>query len=133
MPAAGFPSVAKFCTLGSFNNQGSVLALTIKREVWNRLTEDVQITLAAAAASEARRSAADWRANEDLMRRALVETLQIAFVPVPDDLIAAINRVAGAVIADVAARDSLSARINASYMRFIRPPVPLARHKMNIV
>lgn len=118
--AAGFPSVARFCTLSSFSQQGSVLALTVKREVWDRLTHDLQITLSAAAADEARRTAADWRANDEIMRRALTETLQIGFVPLPRDMSTAIAKVSGAVIAEVAAKDGLSARINASYMRFFR-------------
>ena len=131
--AAGFPSVARFCTLGSISAQGSLLALTMKRHVWDRLTPDLQLTLSAAAADEARRSAADWRANDHLLRQALVQTLQIAYVPLPLDVAAAIARVSEAVIADATTRDALSARINTSYKRFMRFPSLRESAKLNSV
>ena len=119
--AAGFPSVAKFCTQQSINQQGSVLALTISRPVWDRLTADVQITLSAAAAEECRRACTDFKANDKILRRALSETLQIAFRPLPRDLELAIARVSEAVIADTATFDRISHRINEDYMRSLSP------------
>ena len=119
--AAGFPSIAKFCTQTSINQQGHVLALTISRPVWDRLTPDVQITLSAAAAEECRRATADCKANDMILRRALSETLQIAFRALPKDLETAISRVSEAVIADSATFDRLSARINDDYVRSLRP------------
>lgn len=130
--AAGFPLVAKFCTIGSITDQGSVLALTINRRVWDRLTADMQATLAAVAADETRRSTADVAANDAIMRRALGETLQISFLPLPLDIDAAIQRVSEAIIADVASRDALSDRIDASYMLFVRPHRAV-RRKVNVV
>ena len=119
--AAGFPSIAKFCTQQSINQQGSVLALTISRPVWDRLTADVQITLSAAAAEECRRACTDFKANDQILRRALSETLQIAYRPLPRDLELGIARVSEAVIADTATFDGISHRINGDYMRNLIP------------
>ena len=116
--SAGFPAVAKFCTASAITQQGSALALTIRRSNWERFEPGLQNAITATAGQEFNRSLADSRDGDAAMRDALREALQIAFIPLPGDVSAAIDRISGAVVADVATYDGLAGRINQSYLDF---------------
>ncbi len=124
--AAGFPAVAKFCSTTAIALQGSAWALTIRRSVWDGMEPSLQEVIAHVATQHMSRSVLDASASHDIMRRALAETLQIEFVALPADTAAAIDRISGAIVADAATKDELSARINRSYLDFRRRPPRMA-------
>ncbi len=113
---AGFPAIAKFCTTSSISRHGSALAITFRKSTWDGFDAELQNAITTAASQEMARSIADARDSDDLLRRALIDALQIDFVPLPPDVSAAIDRISGAIVADVAAKDALSVRINQSYL-----------------
>ena len=118
--AAGFPSIAKFCTASAITQQGSALALTVRRSTWDRFEPALQNAITTVAGQEFSRSLADSRDGDATLRRALSDALQIGFLPMPGDVSAAIDRISGAVVADVATLDGLAGRINQSYLDFRR-------------
>ncbi len=118
--AAGIPRCAKFCTTTGLTPAGSALSISVKRSVWHRLGDELQIALRLTAAAEARRSVADAEANDAILRRALAEVHAVQFYDMPRDIWPAAVRVSEAVVADIATRGALSARINASYIEVRR-------------
>ena len=115
--AAGLADHVKYCTATGLNCQGSSLTLTVSQHVWNGLGSGLQAVLTATAAAEARRSAAEAEANCAIVRHALHDVKGVQFYALPQDVAAASSRVTEAIVADIAARDRLSARINQSYVR----------------
>ena len=119
--ASGISRDAKFCMAGGLTTSGSVLSVTFRRDVWHGLGAELKSVVKIVAAAEARRSIAEADANQDILQRALTEGHGVSFYDAPRDLVHAATRVAQAVIADVAARDAVSRRINADYLRIRKP------------
>lgn len=95
---------------------GCTLAVSLKRELWDSLDAGAQALVSDVAAEYSRLKTAELRANDRMLRKVLGETHGITFLPPSAALETEISRVAEAVVADIAARDDLSRRINGAYM-----------------
>jgi TRAP-type mannitol/chloroaromatic compound transport system substrate-binding protein len=113
---AGLADVAKYCARDGFTPAGSTLSLTAGCHLWDRFDRDVQNAIRRAAGDEARRTAAVASENHALITRALTETKSVTFYNLPGDIQTAAQRISEAIVADVASRDDLSRRVNASYL-----------------
>ena len=100
---------------------GSTLAVSLKRELWDSLDGDAQALVISLAADYSRCKTSELRANNRMLRKALGETHGISFLAPSASLETEIARVAEAVVADIAARDALSRRINGAYMALHAP------------
>lgn len=113
--ALGIMSVAPFAVGASINKHGSALSLGMSRTAWDRLGATDQAIFAAAAATEYQTALAE----EDSHRRLLYPEPPLEKVwSLATELERAIRRVAGAVVAHVAASDADAQRINAGFMGF---------------
>ncbi|WP_072396967.1 hypothetical protein [Hyphomicrobium sp. CS1GBMeth3] len=115
--AAGFADAARYATGQGLNSRGTAYALSVRASIWDRLPDADKAILAAAAAEEYQLTLAAARAHAGLARQVL-EARGVVFAPWPADIAEALERVAEATIAHVAARDATAARINQSYMAF---------------
>ena len=114
--AAGLAEQVKYCTATGLNRSGSSLTVTVSQRVWERFGAGMQAILTATAAADARRSVAEASANNAILCQALGEVKAVQFYALPQDIAGVSDRVAEAIVADIAARDRLSARINQSYV-----------------
>ena len=115
--AAGLAEQVKYCTATGLNRSGSSLTVTVSQRVWERFGAGLQTVLTAMAAADARRSVAEASANSAILCQALGAVKAVQFYALPRDIAGVSDRVAEAIVADIAARDRLSARINQSYVR----------------
>jgi TRAP-type mannitol/chloroaromatic compound transport system substrate-binding protein len=116
--AAGVARVACHATGDGVNRHGTAYALNIGLAVWERLSTADRAIFAAAAAEEFQLSVAEARAHERLSRDVLARSFGVQFAPWPVEIAEAIDRLAEATVAHVAAHDVTAARIDHSYMAF---------------
>ncbi len=100
---------------------GSTLAVSLKRTLWDNFDAEAQSLVSDVARGYCQRITSELRANDRLFRNLLSETRGISYLPPRPSLATEIARVAEAVIADIAARDALSRRINGAYMALHGP------------
>ncbi len=114
---------------GALGSAGACLSLNIDLEIWNSLPAAKQTAIAAAANSEFHATLADCEATRAAVEEALT-TMQAAKISRPSTaLMAAISRIAAAVVAHAAAFDETSSRIDrayAGYRRAVARPAELA-------
>lgn len=100
---------------GGFLPHGSTLAVSVQRKTWERLTRFEQQSMQMAAQV----AAASFKNFANSKDRAVVRALGVRTPSAPKmplDVMVAANRIAEAVVADIASTDRLSARINDSYL-----------------
>lgn len=113
--ALGILKAAPHAAGTSINKHGSALSLGMSRRFWDGLSPTDQAIFAAAATAEYHLALAE----ESTHRRMLLPRQSAnASWPVAQELARTIRRVADAVVAQVAATDADSQRINASFMGF---------------
>ncbi len=117
----GVAQSATTAFLPGLYRRGSTLAVSLKRELWDSFDAEAQALVSDVAAEYSRRKTTELRANDRMLRKALGETHDIAFLTPSASLETEIARVAEAVVADIAARDALSRRINGAYMALHGP------------
>jgi TRAP-type mannitol/chloroaromatic compound transport system substrate-binding protein len=100
---------------GGFLPHGSTLAVSVQRKTWERLTrfEQQSMQMAARVAAASFKDFTDTRHRTDDGTGGVLTTVTSKM---PLDVTTAANRIAEAVVADIASTDQLSARINASYL-----------------
>lgn len=113
---AGIAHAANAAILPGLTPGGSTLAVTLRREFWDTLGADEQALFNGVAADYCRSITADLRANDRMLRNLLGKAHAISISSPNPVLTTEITRVAEAVVADIAARDALSRRINGAYM-----------------
>lgn len=116
--AAGVQRAAAHATGDGLNRHGTAHSFNVRLAVWERLSTAERAIFAAAAAEEFQLSVAEARAHERLTRDVLARSFGVRFSPWPGDIQDAIDRLAEATVAHVAAHDSVAARIDHSYMAF---------------
>ncbi len=115
---AGVAQAANFAIVPGLTRGGNTLAVSLKRGLWDALGAEAQALVMGVAADTCRRTTADLRANDQALREVFGTANGFAFVSPGPVLATEITRVAEAVVADIAARDARSRRINSAYMAF---------------
>ena len=116
--AIGLPRVAQHRTGDGINTSGTALSLGMRRSLWEAMSNSDRTIFEACATAELRLSLAEARTHERALCGMLAEAHGVRFEPFPADLAATLSRVAEAVVAHAAGKDSTAQRINASYMTF---------------
>jgi TRAP-type mannitol/chloroaromatic compound transport system substrate-binding protein len=113
----GLSQAAPFAVGASVNRHGYAFSLGIRRSLWERLPGSDQALFTAAAAAELQLALAEDESHRRLLRpRPSADTTW----PIAAEVERAIERIADAVVAHVAASDATAARIDASYQAFRR-------------
>lgn len=100
---------------GGFIPHGSTLAVSVQRKTWERLTryEQQSMQMAARVAGASFKDFTDTRHRLD---DGIGGGLTTVTSKMPFDVITVANRIAEAVVADIASTDQISVRINSSYL-----------------
>jgi TRAP-type mannitol/chloroaromatic compound transport system substrate-binding protein len=110
--------VAKFFSSSLAAPQGSAWALVIALSVWEQLSGRERALLRGAAASQHRLALAEDRAYGPMMLAALTARFGVQHTVLSKEFLIAAEAVSRAVVAEIAACDEPSRRLNASYMAF---------------
>lgn len=102
----------------SINRNGTALSLGFARPVWDAMSAGDQAIITAVAASELHTAIAEEKAHRQLLLAHFQQTKTEP--PASSELANAIARVADGVVAHLAALDTRTQRINASYVAFRR-------------
>jgi len=116
--ASGIAAVAPHATGSGFHAGGTALALHVRLPVWHALSDADRAILEAACNEAYQLAVADAETHAEIARRVLSTSLGVTFAPWPGDVTEALERVAEATIAHVAAHDAVSERIDQSYCAF---------------
>ena len=114
--ALGFYKVVKVYHYPGFHEPNGAGELLIARKVWEKMNEELRRVIAVACSAEAARSLAEhtWRNARAL--KVLKEKHGVQVLPYPADVLRAARKVADEVLADLAARDAMSAKIVHSWL-----------------
>ena len=115
LPSGSF-GTAKYSVMPGITHRGSTLAVSFGHELWQGFDYQTQAQIIGVAAHYNRAMTSELRENDSIIRRLLNEMRHVEFMPAITALETEIERVAEAVVAEIAARDALSRRINAAYM-----------------
>ncbi len=118
--ALGLHATAPYWSGTSIHRTGTALFLAVRRDLWERLPDDDQAALTAAAAAGYQLSLAEEEAHRHML---FPEPTADRTWPLAAELSHAIRRVADAVVAHAAGADAQTRRINDSYAAF-RQSVP---------
>lgn len=116
--AEGLGRAGRHATGDGVNRHGTASALFVRQGAWERLSTAERAIFTAAAAEEFQLSVAEARAHARIARQTLEVSFGVRFAPWPADVAEAIERLAEATVAHVAAHDAVAARIDHSYMAF---------------
>lgn len=114
--ALGFYKVVKVYHYPGFHEPNGAGELLIARRVWEKMDEELRRVIVVACSAEAARSLAEhtWRNAQAL--KMLQEKHGVRVLPYPKDVLRAARKVADEVLAELAARDAMSARIVHSWL-----------------
>lgn len=116
----GIVPAARYASANALAPRGTAVALTLELDVWRAMTPADRAVMSSAAQESYRDSIRINRLGTDLHRHALQHTCAIDVSPVPHGLAAQIQTVARAVVAQTAAISPFAAKLNASYMSFLK-------------
>ncbi|MBU1212875.1 MAG: twin-arginine translocation signal domain-containing protein [Alphaproteobacteria bacterium] len=122
--AIGLPAASRFAVSPSFTPAGTAIALRIRRDIWENLSQADQALISACASQAYRTSLSEARLAERLLRDTLRSRGGPAAQHMPAEISCALPAVSEAVVAALAGHDEASRRINASYMMFRRQVAP---------
>lgn len=113
----GLPRHARYCLTGAIAAHGGPLALRIPAGLWHALPDHVRQHLRARVTTAGSRHTARMAQNDCTLRNAMTEAFGLRVLEqVPPNLQTTIDRVAEAIMADCAGRDTLSSRIGGASM-----------------
>ncbi len=99
---------------------GSTLSLRIKRAFWERLSPSHQAAITSAAETAYRTSVSENQAHTAIIKKAMLQTDGVKFMPFAADIRLALSKVGETVVAETAGTDAAARRIDTSYMGFRR-------------
>jgi TRAP-type mannitol/chloroaromatic compound transport system substrate-binding protein len=124
---SGLHTHAKIHIGQGISNAGSTYALSVRRSLWEKLPAADRALLEACAAEETRNMLSETTALNPIARAALAQEHGVAFEHFSGALIGALSRAADDVVAEVAATDPKSRRIDDSFMSFREQMTGLGR------
>ena len=116
--ALGLHEAADYYYYPGFHEPGTAATLGVNRTLWDGLRPSERAIIEAAAAAEATRSLAEYNAENARALALLRRDPRIKIRRFNDDLIRTFGRHSKEVLAEVAAKDSLTRKVHDSYMAF---------------
>ncbi|MCP5150702.1 MAG: TRAP transporter substrate-binding protein [Ectothiorhodospiraceae bacterium] len=116
----GFYKAAKYFYNPGFQEPTSAESLGVNLELWNSLGKADQRVIQLAAATENVMNPADFIANHSRSLDVLLKQHGVQLRAYPDDVMVALGKATGPVLAEAANHDALTRKIYDSYMAFLR-------------
>ena len=131
--ALGLYRVAPFYYYPGFNKPNGTGECIVARTVWDMLAADLKAIVAHACAAEANFALAEMeRLNAEALA-VLTTQHNVKLAAFPEDLVSAARRAAVEILAEVAARDAISAKVHGSYTAFRARTAPWSRVSIEAV
>ncbi len=103
--AFGFHQVAKYYYYPGWHEPGPTLELIVNKQAFNSLPEDLQAIIESAARAVNQDMLDDYTAHNYLALDELVNTHGVDVRPLPDEVLAELNRITQQVLEEIAAED----------------------------
>ncbi len=116
--AFGLHNVAKHCYYPGWHEPGTTLECMVNQAAFEALPEDLQAIVEAACRSVNGDMLADYTAQNYRAMEVLEQEHGVQFLPLPEDVLAALREASAAVLAELAARDPLSGKVYESFRAF---------------
>ncbi|MEZ5670826.1 MAG: ABC transporter substrate-binding protein, partial [Alphaproteobacteria bacterium] len=116
--AFGLQRIAKYYYQPSFHEAGPSLEFSVNQASYDALPDDLKDLVAAVARASTATAIADFQFNNIVSLKPLVEENQVELRMWPEVVIDAMRTTSEAVIADVAATDAMSTKVNHAYQAY---------------
>lgn len=125
--AFGFYKAAKYYYYPGFHEPGTTLEAIINREAFEKLPEDLQAIVMNACKVINLDMMSEYTARNPSALQTLLEKHQVELRVYPDDVLSKLRKTSLEVVAELANQDDFSARVYASYEKFLSDSVAFAR------
>ena len=116
--AFGFHQVAKYYYYPGWHEPGPTLELMVNKQAFSSLPDDLQAIVEGAARAINQDMLDDYTARNNGALKELVETHGVEVRPLPDEVLAELNRVTDQVLEEIANKDALFKRVYESQNAF---------------
>ena len=116
--AFGFHQVAKYYYYPGWHEPGPTLELMVNKQAFSSLPDDLQAIVEGAARAINQDMLDDYTARNNGALKELVETHGVEVRPLPDEVLAELNRVTDQVLEEIANKDPLFKRVYESQNAF---------------
>jgi len=116
----GLVQAARVVTTPGINRVGSVVSFGIKKSIWDGFNASQRAVIEAAATTTYQDTLGFTQAQARMMREACTRQFGLRFEDMSPNVMKTVARVSDIVIAHLAASSPRAARINASYMTFLK-------------
>lgn len=116
--AFGFHQVAKYYYYPGWHEPGPTLELMVNKRAFSSLPDDLQAIVEGAARAINQDMLDDYTARNNGALKELVETHGVEVRPLPDEVLAELNRVTDQVLEEIANKDPLFKRVYESQNAF---------------
>lgn len=121
----GLHRIARYYYHPGWHEPGPTLELTINRQVWEALPEDLQAIVRTAAAAANQDMLDEYTARNSVALRELKERHGVQVRRLPDDVLAALYRASGEVLEELVAGNAFARRVYDSFRAFAAEQRPM--------
>jgi TRAP-type mannitol/chloroaromatic compound transport system substrate-binding protein len=111
--------VAKFYYVPAFHEPGPGLEIIVNKNSWQKLSPDLQAIVEAAASATANETYADFVYHNVLAFRPLLEEHGVQLRTFNDEIVQALAKATHEVLAELAAKDPMTRKVNDSFFAFL--------------
>ncbi len=125
--AFGLYKSAKYYYYPGWHEPGTVLDNFINLAQWEKLSDDLKAIVRAANATVNQRVLSEFVARNSIALARLTDEHGVALSKLPDPVLNALGALAGQVLSDISAKDSLSSKLFASLVDFRKKAIGWSR------
>ena len=125
--AFGFYKVTKYYYWPGFHEPGTVLSCGMNKAVWDSLSPNQQMLIESCMAAENDITLAEFNAKNSDSLATLVNEHNVQVRRIPNDMLNAIGKKSGEVVADAAAEDPLTKRVYESFIDFRKKAIAYSK------
>lgn len=116
--AFGLQRIAKYYYQPAFHEAGPALELSVNQAAYDALPADLQELVAAVARANSATAIADFQFNNIVSLKPLIEENDVELRTWPEPIVEALRATSDEVIAEVAASDAMSTKVNDAYQAY---------------
>ncbi len=117
--AFGFYKAAKYYYFPGFHEPGTTLEAIINKDAFEKLPADLQAIVTNACKVVNMDMVAEYAARNPGALQTLLNKHKVQLRSYPDDVLQQLRKVSGEVVAELAKKDDFSAKVYASYQKFL--------------
>ena len=126
--AFGFHKIVPYCYGPGLHEPGLNTSLTINKEVYNTMPEELKNVIKLCCYSEITESLAEFNYRNTIIYEELSEKYKVKFRMLPNDIIKAWVENSELVIRDIASNDAISKKIYESWNRYRENSMDISKY-----